>query len=261
MALVFFYGIPYNTLMQAAAPHKPSISVGDFEGPIEVLLRMIQERKLPINDISLAEVADEYIAYIQSHRRDDYSYITHFLYIASTLLLIKSRSLLPSLELSGEEEESIDDLQRRLRLYQLFSEKAELLKPLSSSPSMFTRPFRMRRITVFSPDAQSMTLPNLLEAVQGIEVTVEQKQTMPEARIRTASVHIQDLINSLTERVKEGMQKHSFKEFTKAPLSDATHREQKVYTIVGFLAMLEMVKNGLLSAAQEETFHDIMMSS
>ena len=246
--------------MQESSTH-PTVSVGEFEGPIEVLLSMIQDRKLPINDVTLAEVTDEYVDYIRNQRRHDYSYITHFLYIASTLLLIKSRSLLPSLELSDEEEESIDALQRRLRLYQIFQGRGEDLKSMFVKPSMFTRPFKMRRIVAFSPDASAMQLSNLVEAITGIEIVKDETEIdLPEVRVRTAGVHINDMVEKLRERMVSAMN-ISFKDFAKAPLGDATAREQKVYSIVGFLAMLEMVRNSIIQVEQTDTFDDIIMNT
>jgi len=246
--------------MQESSTH-PIVSVGEFEGPIEVLLNMIQDRKMPINDVSLAEVTDEYVGYIKNQRRHDYSYITHFLYIASTLLLIKSRSLLPSLELSDEEEESIDALQRRLQLYQIFQERGEDLKSMFVKPSMFTRPFKMRRVVSFSPDAAAMQLSSLAEAITGIEVIKnDAEQDLPEVRVRTAGVHINDMVEKLRERMINAMN-ISFKDFSKAPLGDATPREQKVYSIVGFLAMLEMVRNSIIEVEQTATFDDIIMNT
>lgn len=247
--------------MQETSAQHPVVSIGEFEGPIEVLLNMIQDRKLPINDVSLAEVTDEYITYIKTQRRQDYSYITHFLYVASTLLLIKSRSLLPSIELSEEEEESIDALQRRLRLYQIFQERGEALKSMFVSPSMFTRPFKMRRIVAFSPDAAAMQLPAIAEAILGLETDGEEEsQELPEVRVRTAGVHINDMVEKLRERMMHAMN-ISFRDFSRAPLSDATPREQKVYAVVGFLAMLEMVRNSLIQVEQSGTFNDIIINT
>ncbi len=84
-----------------------------FEGPLDTLLSLIEKRKLFINDISLAQVADDYIAYIKSLNEFPIADSSHFILIASTLVLIKSKSLLPDLNLTTEEQESIDDLEDR----------------------------------------------------------------------------------------------------------------------------------------------------
>ena len=91
-----------------------------FEGPLDTLLSLIEKRKLFISDISLAQVADDYISYVKGLENFPIADSAHFILIASTLVLIKSKSLLPTLTLSEEEEHSIDDLQARLREYQKY---------------------------------------------------------------------------------------------------------------------------------------------
>ena len=89
-----------------------------FEGPLDLLLNLIEKRKLFINDIALSKVADDYIAYLQSQEKFPIAQSADFLVIASTLLLIKSKSLLPNLNLSEEEQHDVNDLERRLKIYQ-----------------------------------------------------------------------------------------------------------------------------------------------
>src|SRR3989344_7594620 len=103
-----------------------TVKTPHFEGPLELLLDLIERRKLFINDISLAAVTDDYLAYLEGRKEAGapLSEIAHFILIASTLLLIKSKSLLPSLSLTEEETESMEDLERRLRLYRRVKELA-----------------------------------------------------------------------------------------------------------------------------------------
>ena len=84
-----------------------------FEGPLELLLDLIEKRKLFINDIALAKVADDYVEYVKTVGDFPLSESAQFILIASTLLLIKSKSLLPNLELSEDEKGNIADLERR----------------------------------------------------------------------------------------------------------------------------------------------------
>src|SRR3989344_738418 len=94
------------------------VKTGSFQGPLDLLLDLIEKRKLPISEVSLAGVADDYITYVKTLSEFPIAMSAHFILIASTLLLIKSKSLLPNLELSDEEKGGIEDLERRLRLYQ-----------------------------------------------------------------------------------------------------------------------------------------------
>jgi segregation and condensation protein A len=84
-----------------------SVKTPIFEGPLELLLELIEKRRLLINDISLAAVTDEYMRRVAGMEGSHLGETTQFVYVASTLLLIKSRSLLPVFELTKEEEESI----------------------------------------------------------------------------------------------------------------------------------------------------------
>src|ERR1035437_6794426 len=88
-----------------------------FEGPLDLLLSLIEKRKLLINDIALSKVADDYIMYLQNQENFPMKDTADFLVIASTLLLIKSRSLLPGMEISEEEQYDINELEARLKIY------------------------------------------------------------------------------------------------------------------------------------------------
>src|SRR3989344_4122925 len=102
-----------------------------FEGPLELLLDLIEKRKLFVSDVSLAKVADDYISYVKNLSEFPVADSAHFVLIASTLLLIKSKSLLPNLDLTTEEQVSIEDLEHRLRLYERMRKLSRSLGSLS----------------------------------------------------------------------------------------------------------------------------------
>src|SRR5665647_135936 len=89
-----------------------------YEGPLDLLLELIEKRKLLINDIALATVTEEYIARVNSMESLPVGETAEFVALAATLLLIKSRSLLPMLTLSEDETRDIKELEYRLALYQ-----------------------------------------------------------------------------------------------------------------------------------------------
>src|SRR3989344_4019754 len=95
-------------------PEDFKVKVGQFEGPLELILDLIEKRKLHISDLSLSQIADEFIEHTKSYEDFPISDSADFILIASTLLLIKSKSLLPNLSLTEEEQESIEDLENRL---------------------------------------------------------------------------------------------------------------------------------------------------
>lgn len=250
-----------NQVMTPA--HKaPMLHIGDFEGPIELLLRFVEQRKLPINDISLAQVADEYIAHLQSLPKMEYGMATHFISIATTLLIVKAKSLLPTLELAEEEERGIEDLERQLKWYQIFRDAGKLLADTAGKHRMYARPFKLKREIIFTPDPTTMTLENmegiLNDLLGGLKKI--QKETLPEARIRIV-VHIEDVMSSLRTRLATAVSV-SFREMTKnlVPGDAISYETHKSSTIVSFLAVLELARHGMIAILQDEVYGDMTLT-
>ena len=105
-----------------------TVKTGVFEGPLDLLLDLVTKRKLFVNDVSLSQVTDDFIKYLEGHEEFPLGESAEFIVVASTLMLIKSRSLLPMIKRTDEEEESIQDLENRLVLYAKVKELATGLK-------------------------------------------------------------------------------------------------------------------------------------
>src|SRR3989344_1835350 len=105
------------------------VKLQSFEGPMDVLLGLIEEKKLEITKISLAEVTNQFIQYVESAAIPP-GMIADFLAVAARLLIIKTKALLPFLTLTEEEEEEIVDLELRLKLLQQFREAGKNLRRL-----------------------------------------------------------------------------------------------------------------------------------
>jgi len=121
-----------------------------FEGPMDLLLSLIEKRKLLINDVSLAKVTDDFIAHLQNREVYSIKDTSEFLVIASTLLLIKSRSLIPSLDLSLEEKTDIQDLELKLKIYKRIKELSTYIKSKFGKQIIFF-PNARKATPVFSP--------------------------------------------------------------------------------------------------------------
>src|SRR5258706_15754469 len=98
------------------------LKIEQYEGPLEKLLQLIEERKLAITEISLAAVTDDFLKYLETMLEVPPGVLADFIVVASRLVLIKSKSLLPELPLTEEEEEDIKDLEQRLLLYKRLKE-------------------------------------------------------------------------------------------------------------------------------------------
>lgn len=223
------------------------IKTETFEGPLDLLLSLIEKKKLFINDIALAKVADDYISYLQTQEQFPIAQSADFLVVASTLLLIKSRSLIPALNLTEEEQQDINDLERRLKLYQRIKELSIHIKKAFGRDIIFF-PEPRKIVPVFSPDA-TMTKENFLQAILSVIKALPKVENIPKAIVKKV-ISLEEMIGNLTERIKSSI-KLSFREFAKVG------KEERVNVIISFLAMLELVKQGIVSVRQDNHFADI----
>src|ERR1035437_2307689 len=130
------------------------IKTTGFEGPFGLLLNLIEKRKLFINDVSLSAVTEDYLSYMNKLGGLPPSEVSSFILVASTLLLIKSKSLLPNLDLSNEEEGDIKNLEERLRLYEIFAKLGGNIKNNFGEKIIFAPLERKNEHIVFLPDNQ-----------------------------------------------------------------------------------------------------------
>ncbi|MDO8566340.1 MAG: segregation/condensation protein A [Candidatus Moranbacteria bacterium] len=224
------------------------IRLEQFEGPLDLLLSLIEKEKLDITHVSLAKVADQYLKYLETEESISLDNLAAFLSIAARLILIKSRALLPILEFSDEEEESMDDLEIRLKEYKRFREAAgKLGVALAHGRKAYIRESFLGTPVVFYP-------PNGLSAVDlrshflDILGEIPVFEVLPEKEIRaivTLEEKILSLKNTLAERAES-----SFADLTRS----ATDR---VEIIISFLAVLEMVKQRIIFVEQDRFWSDI----
>lgn len=216
-----------------------------FEGPLDLLLELVTKRKLFVNDVSLAQVTDDFIRYIDTHEEFPISESAEFILVASTLMLIKSRSLLPMIELTEEEEESIHDLEDRLILYARVKELAAGLKNIFGKRIIFEKIPGKNPTIIFSPDSKT-DVKNLLLTLERVIESLPKKEVLPKVIIKKV-ISLEEMIEKLAERISQ-TSKINFKEFhgTKGKMT----YEKKVSIIIGFLAMLELVKRGAIRVSQ-----------
>ncbi len=223
------------------------IKTDAFEGPLELLLDLVEKRKLLINDISLASVTDEYMQHVSAMQEMSLPNTAHFIALAATLLLIKSKSLLPVLELTRDEEEVIDDLEMRLKLYKIYRDGTTTIIEHFGSHMMHERQFVRDRKPLFVTD-QFTTVSALEKAISEVLVNLPIKEVKPRVQVRKV-ISLEEMIDRLHVRIEKQM-KLTFKEL----LED---NNEKVNVIVGFLAVLESVKQGSILVAQMDRFEDI----
>lgn len=232
------------------------IKHGHFEGPLNLLLDLVEKRKLYINDISLGTVTDDYIKHIESIPAVEIADRAEFIVIASTLLLIKSRSLLPSLNLTNEEEQSIEDLERRLQILQIIRDSSTEVAELFGKNMIFGLEGHGVKSPVFSPHT-TITLEAVQNSLESIVSRLPKKQELQKATVRKV-MSLEEMIGRLSSRIQSGLSL-SFKQFSGQ--AGPIDKEKRVEIVVSFLAMLELVKQGIVDVMQEKHFEDIKMET
>lgn len=239
---------------QAPSPvaYSFAIRLPVYEGPLDVLLRLIEERRLEITVVSLAAVADQFIAYMAGMPRRDPQTIAHFLSVAARLLLIKSRALLPPVAVAPEEQEETDDLVRQLRAYQLYKHAARMLKEREQRG---LRAYGVQPPPL--PRAQSRKLPldNVsLEALANAMQRVVNRWLPPPAADEVIS-RLTLTVNDCMERIQSAVKSRRRVTFTEM-LAGANTRVEVVVTL---LALLELLKRYAVRCHQETLFGEIII--
>jgi segregation and condensation protein A len=227
--------------------------VPSFEGPLDLLLQLIEKRKLHISTISLSSITEDYLAHLKkSETETSNTSLADFLVIAATLILIKSVALLPALETTTEEKSDISDLQLRLNLLALFQELGRNLKIRYGQKRLFFAKERKITHRVFAP-SMDLTLANLTTGINSVIMNLPKIEVLPEVKVRKV-ISLETVIQSLSDRIGKAARVR-FSEFAKQT------GEGRVGLIVSFLGMLELVKQGIIEATQNNDFGEIDLSN
>lgn len=217
------------------------IKIEKFEGPFALLLDLIEQNKLDIAEVSLSEVADQYLAKIEANR--DYikgEELADFLLVAAKLLFIKSRLLLPELMVSTDNE---DSLEAQLKMYKAYRDAAANIKIIINEKN-FTqarRPFKLVDQVQFSPP-EKITVDILYQKFRRIMNELEKTIVrLPKATLRK-TISLAERIGDLKSLLSKATQ-FGFRDF----LSQAKNKSE---VVVSFLALLELIKQKHVFADQ-----------
>ncbi len=226
------------------------VKTQQFEGPLDLLLSLIEGQKLDITQIALAEVTEQFLAYVKQLENIDAALLADYLSIAAKLLVIKSRAILPNLETPEEDEDSATDLASRLILYKQFKEAAKYLHSLDNRRKQsFTRDIFFSQHITFFPDPE-ITPDSLHLAITKVVLGLAELDNLPKAKIREI-ISIQEKIDHLQQVLESEIE---------TKLSDILSKaKNKPEVIVTFLALLELIKQKILTVEQETLFTDIIV--
>jgi segregation and condensation protein A len=234
------------------------IKIQQFEGPLDLLLQLIEDQELDVTDLSLATVTEQFLNHIrnlpaspdggQGGQEKNPVNLADFLVVASKLLVIKSKALLPSLDLGVEEEEEAFDLKAQLLLFKKYKTFAQFLKKLDlRRKQSWIREVKFYDKITFVPDSEAT--PALLSKKLEVLVSqLEQIAKLPQdviEEVMSISDKIDHIQKLITEKVETSLS------------SLVLDSKNKTEVIVTFLALLELVKQRMLTVEQNEAFSDI----
>jgi segregation and condensation protein A len=226
------------------------VKIEQFEGPLDLLLQLIEGQELDITTLSLANVTEQFLDYVKQLQQKDPTHLADFLMIAAKLLVIKSKALLPNLDLGIEEEETAYDLTQQLLIYKKYKEVAKFFRRLDlRRHQAWTREPEFNDQVTFLPDPE-VTPTLLADSIKKLanelkEIVRLPQQVMAEVVSITEKIdHIQQLI---AEKVETSLS---------ALLKEA---KSKTEVVVTFLAVLELTKQRIVAVEQSSLFQDIMI--
>jgi len=227
-----------------------NLKLKQFEGPLDLLLSLIEERQLDITSIAIAEVTEQFLAYIKQLEHIDPTTLADYLSIAAKLLVIKSKAILPTLEIVEEEEDAVFDLESKLILYKQFKEVAKFLKSLDNKRKQsFVQSLSFEERINFYPDP-TVTTKELHDAILTVLQGLRELDSLPKAKIREA-ISIQEKIDHLRDFLSNQVE---------TKLSDLLKTaKNKSEVIVTFLALLELIKQRIFTADQETLFTEVII--
>ena len=230
-----------------------------FEGPLDLLLHLIDKNKIDIYDIPIVEITNQYMEYIKAMEKEDLNVMSEFLVMAATLLDIKCKMLLPKeVNEDGEEEDPRQELVEQLLEYKMYKYMSYELKDreLESERVMYKTPTIPQEVMEYE---QPVNLDELLEDLTFKDVMKRQADKIDPVRskfgkIEKEEVTVSDKLVFVTDYAREH-KKFSFRTLL-------TKQSSKTQIVVTFLALLQLMKEGVLYIEpQEQPFDDIRITS
>lgn len=226
-----------------------AVKLEQFEGPLDLLLELIEAEKLDISQVSLARVTDGYLHYVHEHPEIPPEELADFLVIASRLLFIKSRILLPFLQGLADAEEG--DLESQLRIYKEYLDASKAIEAMIGKRRFLYVHEKLPHVDIGFAPPKKLTAGAMADLLRAVIARLEPVVKVPRAVVeKTVSIH---------EKIRQiqGLIAQATSVRFSSVLASA---ESRTEVIVSFLALLELVKQRTVSVNQESIWGDIVIA-
>lgn len=239
-----------------------NFKIDKFEGPLDLLLKIVEREEMDITEISLAKITDQYVNYIFKLDQINPEATADFLVLAAKLLLIKSKALLPYL-FQDDDEEDVVELESQLKIYKEFLEATKRInKILERKKFMFAREFSKKNIllnnsnialaggNIFSPP-KKLKISDLRSIYKDLLTRIKPAENKLKEDIVEYKISIEDKIISI-QNILINKIKINFNKVLHDPKS-------KTDIIVSFLALLELIKQKNIAVKQNSLFNEMII--
>ncbi len=225
------------------------IEASGFAGPLYKLLELIEEKKYEITEINLAKITGDFLEYLKVVEDKEPRFLADFIVVAAKLILIKSKSLVPDLILTPEEEEGIKDLQNRLNLYKSLKIAEENFIALwSTNKISFTKnPLLIGLNPVFIAFSE-INCDSLLASLAKTQSSIVALKTQYE---KYEAINFEDYVSELITRINQNISRFDC----------VTENKNKKEVIILFLALLHLLKDNKIFVDQKSAFSEIMITT
>ena len=230
--------------------------INDFEGPLDLLLHLIKINEMDIMNIQIEEITDQYVNYINSLEKMNIEVASEYLVMASELIHIKSKLLLPNESIESEDEDEInskEELINRLLEYEAYKKISSILEEKNENRSLiYTKlPENINNYIDDKPIEQNGEIDDLVNAFK-LFLERNKKNKPLKTKVTVNEISITKRCDDIRNVLKSNKKVSFFKLF---------EYNSKDYIVVTFLAILEMCKNKELTISQDDTFGDIVVES
>lgn len=233
------------------------LKLDKYSGPLEKLLELIEDKKLSVSEISLAQVTEDFLAYLRELEAVQAPLLADFISVASKLLLIKSKSLLPDFELTREEEEEIKELEGRLALYKELKPSMKILaQSWQLKNEEYSRPYFLDAPLATGNASQQIFYPGRELSLQSLTQSLGKVfETLSNYELENKV--IKDKIVSLEEKMKEILAR--LQGGVEMSFGKLSYQRSGAEIIAMFLAILHLAHDRSISLEQGDHFSDIMI--
>lgn len=227
------------------------IELEQFSGPLDLLLQLIETEKLDISQVSLAKVTDQYLSYLEQAENISATELADFLLVATKLLVIKSKIILP--QLNDDEEDSAEELAAQLKIYKDYLDACRQMTAIIGQGQFC---FSREKIAAnfepaFSPPA-NLRADDLAATFAEIINRIDYVVNLPQ-KVMAKAISLREVVDNIRNRLKQ------FEQIRFREVLSQVHDRHEI--VICFMALLELIKNNEVAVTQKGVFDDIMVTT